>query len=236
MLLAAGVGTRMRPITHKLPKPLIKVGGRTLLDHSLDRLADAGVETVVVNIHHLGHLVQQHLKKRKTPEIVFSVEDDLLETGGGVTHALPLLGDEPFFVVNADILWLNGPMDALVALSAAWDGERMDALLLTHFTIEAHGYRGRGDFTMDGNGRLARRLECEVSPYLFTGIQILHPRLFKGVSVERFSLNRLFDRAIEAERLYGFLHDGEWFDVGTPEALAEVKAYMLDRHPVKLWR
>lgn len=231
MVLAAGLGLRMRPITETLPKPLIEVGGRTLLDRALDRLEEAGVATAVVNVHHLGHMVEEHLSRRATPEILISNEETLLETGGGIVRALPLLGTDPFFVANGDSLWLNGIRSALDRMAEAWDDERMDGLLLLHPTVEAYGYSGQGDFCIDPIGLLTRRPESEISPYLFTGVQILHPRLFKGAPEGAFSLNRLYDTAIEAERLYGIVHDGEWFHIGTPEGLAEAEAYLQIRYP-----
>lgn len=237
MVLAAGLGKRMRPITHRLPKPLVKVGEKALLDWTLDRLEEAGVETVVLNLHHLGHLIEQHLGRRqrrprkgRRPELLFSSEDELLDTGGGIAKALPLLGAEPFYVVNADILWLNGTQSTLARMAAGWDHRRMDALLLLHSTVDAYGYQGRGDFCVDPAGLLARRAESEVSPFLYTGLQILHPRLFDGAPEGGFSLNLLYDRAIEAERLHGIIHDGEWFNIGTPEGLAEAEAYIRVRY------
>ena len=230
MVLAAGLGLRMRPVTETLPKPLVEVGGRTLLDRILDRLGDAGVDKVVVNLHHLGSLIETHLAPRLKPAIEFSPEAELLETGGGVAKALPLLGDGPFWVANGDVLWLDGPGSALGRLAAAWDDARMDGLLLLHETVNAYGYQGRGDFLADPLGRLVRRPECQVTPFLFTGVQILHPRLFATAPAGPFSLNRLYDRAIAAGRLYGVIHDGEWFHVGTPEALAEAEAYLSVRY------
>lgn len=226
MVLAAGLGTRMKPITDTRPKPLIEVDGRTLIDHVLDRLEDAGVTKAVVNTHHLADKVEAHLKDRKSPAIKLSPEKKLLETGGGIANALSLLGKGPFFAVNADAFWLNGPFDALGRLADTWDGKKMDGLLLLHSTVEAYGYTGRGDFRAGGDGLLERLPETDVSPWLFTGIQILHPRLFKDTPKGAFSLNRLYDRAIEAERLYGAVHDGEWFHVGTPEGLEEAENYM----------
>lgn len=231
MVLAAGKGLRMRPITDRLPKPLIKVGDRTMLDHAIDRLDEAGVEKAVVNVHHLGHLIEQHLRFRAKPAIVISREEELLETGGGIRKALPLLGPEPFFAANGDVLWLDGYENALTRLAAAWDDERMDGLLLIHSTVEAYGYDGVGDFLLDTDGRLSRRPEGEVSPYVFTGVQILHPRLFAGAPEGPFSLNRLYDKAIDRGRLHGVLHDGEWFHIGTPDGLAEAEAYLGDRFP-----
>ena len=226
MVLAAGLGTRMKPVTDTLPKPLIQVDGRTLIDLALDRLKAAGVKEAVVNTHHLADQVESHLGKRKKPKIRISNEKDLLDTGGGVAKALPLLGDKPFFVVNADVFWLNGPYDALGRLADSWDEDAMDGLLLLHSTVEAYGYTGLGDFSAGGDGLLTRRLETDVTPWLYTGIQILHPRLFSKAPEGAFSLNLLFDRAIEAERLYGAVHDGEWFHVGTPEGLEVAENYM----------
>jgi len=222
MVLAAGLGLRMRPITEHTPKPLIPVAGRTMLDRTLDHLRAQGVERMVVNAHWLGHKIHDHL--RGQPDIVLSDEDELLETGGGVTKALPLLGEAPFFVCNSDIVWLNGPVPALTRLARAWDPARMDALLLLQRTATAVGYEGRGDFFLDPSGVPRRRAEGEVAPLLFAGVQILHPRLFEDCRVERFSLNRIYDRALAAGRLSAIVHDGAWYHVGDPAALAEVEA------------
>ncbi len=236
MVLAAGLGTRLRPLTDNLPKPLIPVGERTLLDRTIDRFEDAGVERVVVNLHHFGHLIERHLGRRRSPEIRFSPEDDLLETGGGVAKALALLGPDRFFVANADMLWLNGVRDVLGRLAGMWDDRRMDGLLLLHFTVDAYGYQGMGDFCIDPRGVITRRPEREVSPYMFTGLQILHERLFTDRPDGPFSLNVLYDRAIAEGRLYGIVHDGEWFHIGTPEALAQAEAYMHARFAGKMRR
>lgn len=230
MVLAAGFGVRMRPITDTVPKPLVEVHGRTLIDRLLDRLVDAGVETVVVNTHHLGDRLHAHLDQRNDVEILFSPEDPILETGGGIAKALPLLGKEPFFACNGDAMWLNGSQDALKRMLGEWQDDDMDALLMLHSTVEAYGYRGNGDFIIDQLGLLARKPESEVSPYLFTGVQILHPRLFKNVPEGAFSLNVVYDRAIGNDRLYGIIHDGEWFHVGTPEALEDVETYLQLRY------
>ncbi|MEE2761409.1 MAG: nucleotidyltransferase family protein [Pseudomonadota bacterium] len=226
MVLAAGLGLRMRAITEKTPKPLVKVSGRSLLDHCLDRLADAGVEKAVVNIHYLGDQIRRHLQTRKDLEIIISEEPQLLDTGGGVLAARQHLGEKPFYVVNSDILLLDGPSKALGRLADSWRGEDMDAILLLHSTVEAYGYKGRGDFLIDPIGLLKRRPEREVAPFLFCGVQILHPRLFEDREVEAFSLNVLFDRAIAAERLYGIVNDGEWFHIGTPEGLSQAEGYL----------
>lgn len=220
MVLAAGHGTRMRPLTETTPKPLLEVAGRSMLDHILDHLKRGGIEKIVVNLHHLGEAIEAHLAGFEGPELAFSWErEQLLETGGGIKAALPLLGEDPFYAANGDVVWLDGVLPCLRRLAAAWDPERMDALLLLHPTITAFGYEGDGDFMMSPDGLLRRRNEREVAAFLFAGVQILHPRLFQGAPEGPFSLNRLYDKAIEAERLYGLRHDGEWFHVGTPEAL-----------------
>ncbi len=223
MVLAAGLGQRMRPITDTMPKPLIEVRGRAMLDTILDRLEDAGITKVVVNLHYLGEMIEVHLKDRGSPQIVFSKEEDLLETGGGVTKALPLLGEVPFFVLNGDVCWLDGLTPALRRLAATWNEADMDALLLLHPTVSAFGYEGIGDYFMDPEGRLRRRQERQIAPFIHAGIQILHPRLFEGAPAGSFSLNKLYDKAQEAERLWGLRHDGEWYHVGTPAELRAVE-------------
>ncbi len=230
MVLAAGFGVRMQPITHTIPKPLVRVLDRSLIDRTIDRLLDGGVETVVVNTHHLGERVEEHLSARDDLEILFSPEETILETGGGIANALGLLGDEPFFACNGDTLWLNGTQNALHRMLRHWDEETMDALLMVHSTVDAYGYHGVGDFCLDPLGLVSRRPEGEVSPYLFTGVQILHPRLFEDAPGGAFSLNVLYDQAIARGRLYGMVHDGEWFHVGTPDSLAEAEAYMRLRY------
>lgn len=236
MVLAAGLGTRMRHLTETRPKPLIEIAGRTLIEHTLDRLAETGVEEAIVNLYYLGDQIEAQLKDRRHPRLTFVTEGELLETGGGVKNALHLLGGEPFFVANSDTLLLNGPHPILPRLAGEWDDEKMDALLLLHSTVEAFGYDGRGDFCAEPDGRLTRRPEMEVAPWLFTGMQILHPRLFAEAPDGAFSLNLLYDRAIEAGRLYGVMHDGEWFHVGTPEGLAEAEDYMSERFAGRRYR
>lgn len=223
MVLAAGLGTRMRPLTDSLPKPLVTVAGETLIDRILDRLAEAGVEEVVVNLHHKADQLSGHLARRQRPRIRESREETLLETGGGVRRALPLLGDAPFFVVNGDVLWRNGKRSALDRLAAAWDESRMDGLLLLQRTVSAVGYDGLGDFMLTQDGLVRRPKPGEIPPYIFAGVQILHPRLFADAPQDPFSLNRLYATAAEAGRLGGIVHDGEWYHVGTPEALAEAE-------------
>jgi MurNAc alpha-1-phosphate uridylyltransferase len=218
MVLAAGLGTRLRPVTDHLPKPLIEVAGQTLLDHAIDRLAAAGVERVVVNLHYKSEMIAAQLARRSRPRIELSREETLLETGGGVKRALPLLGDF-FFVVNGDILWLDGLTPTLRRLADAFKPKKMDAVLLLQRTVTAIGYEGRGDYFLDPAGIPRRRGEREIAPYIFAGIQILHRRMFDGVDDTVFSLKRLYDRAEDAGRLAAIVHDGEWFHVGTPDGL-----------------
>lgn len=219
MVLAAGLGRRMRPLSDTRPKPMVEIAGRTLLDHAIDRLERVGVERVVVNVHYRADQIVAHLGARKRPEIVFSREETLLDTGGGVARALPWL-DDTFFVVNGDVLWLDGAALALARLAAAFDPERMDAMLLFQRTADAVGYDGDGDFFLDPFGTPRRRREREIAPYIFAGIRILHRRLFDGVADTVFSANRLFDKAIAAGRLAAIVHDGEWYHVSTPGGLA----------------
>ena len=219
MVLAAGLGTRMRPITDRIPKPLVTLDGKALLDHALDRLSDAGVPRAVVNVHYKKEMIARHLEGRQQPAIALSVEDELLETGGGILKALPLL-DDVFYVVNADIFWLDGKVPALRRLAEAWNAERLDALLLLQRTTTALGYDGIGDFIVDPLGAVRRRREREVAPHLFAGVQIVHRRLFAGEKPGKFSINRVWDRALASGRLAAIVHDGEWYHVGTPAALA----------------
>jgi len=218
MVLAAGLGTRMRPISDTMPKPLVEIAGQTLLDHAIDRLALVGVELVVVNVHYKAEMVIARLVARDRPRIEISREDELLETGGGVARALPLLG-ECFFVVNGDVLWLDGKEHALSRLAAAFDPARMDAVLLFQRTTNAVGYEGSGDYFLDSLGVPRRRGEREIAPFLFSGVQLLHRSLFDGIAERRFSLNLLYDRAERAGRLTAIVHDGEWYHIGTPDGL-----------------
>jgi N-acetyl-alpha-D-muramate 1-phosphate uridylyltransferase len=229
MILAAGLGKRMRPLTATVPKPLIEVGGRALIDHSLDRLQRAGVETAVVNVHYLADLVSVHVGKWRRPKAVISDERKLLlDTGGGIAKALPHFDGEPFYLLNSDSFWIEGPRPNLDWLAGAWDGDRMDALLLLASTVRSVGYDARGDFRMDPKGRLKRRAEREVAPFVYAGAAILHPRLFEGCPEGAFSLNQLFDKAIDAERLFGVRMDGFWLHVGTPDAIAAAEMSIAD--------
>lgn len=232
MVMAAGFGTRLRPLTETTPKALVPVLGVPMLDVVLNRLQAVGVKRVVINLHHLGEKIRAHLKDRKDLEILYSEESDILETGGGIVQALPLLGDQPFYTVNAKIIWLNGKIDALERLAINWNPERMDALLLLQPTVTAVGYNGKGDFVMDQEGRLRRRKEWEVAPFLYAGVQICHPRLFRDPPQGAFSTNVVWDRAIEEDRLYGIRHDGEWYHVSTPQHLADVERH-LSFHGIK---
>ncbi|HET7847980.1 MAG TPA: nucleotidyltransferase family protein [Pseudolabrys sp.] len=224
MVLAAGLGTRMRPLTAHKPKPLIEVAGKPLIDHGLDRLAEAGVETAVVNVHYLGDQIVRHLSARKKPRIEISDERRLLlGTGGGVIKALPLLGQAPFVHLNSDTVWIEGPRPNLVRLAEAFDAQTMDALLLLAPSTSI-GYDGAGDYAMAPDGRLTRRKEREVAPFVFAGAAILSPALFADTPAGDFSLTALFGRAEAAGRLHGLRLDGLWMHVGTPEAIGAAEA------------
>jgi N-acetyl-alpha-D-muramate 1-phosphate uridylyltransferase len=227
MVLAAGLGKRMRPHSDQLPKPLVQVAGKPLIDHALDRLAEAGIERAVVNVHYRAEHIERHLARRTRPKIVISDErGELLETGGGIVRALPLLGEGPFIAINSDTLWIDSVKPNLIRLADVFDSDRMDALLLLAPTASSIGYDGRGDFRMTPSGRLVRRAERDVVPFVYTGAGILAPALFTGAPAGAFSLNRLLDRAEEAERLFGLRLEGVWMHVGTPEAIAEAEAAM----------
>jgi MurNAc alpha-1-phosphate uridylyltransferase len=219
MLLAAGLGKRMRPLTATRPKPLIEVAGRTLLDHSLDRLRAAGVRKAVVNVHYLADSLEAHLRNR-VQGIEIAISDErasLLETGGGIVNALPLIDSDPFLVVNSDNLWIDGPVDALRLLASTWDEARMDALLLLIPLARANCHKGQGDFHMNAGGALRRRKPKSVAPFVFTGVQMVSKRLFEGeLPAGPFSANLLWDRAIARGRCFGVVHQGLWFDVGAP--------------------
>lgn len=224
MVLAAGLGTRMRPLTNDRPKPLVEVAGKPLIDHALDRLAEAGVARAVVNVHHFSDAVEAHAKARTTPAITISDERaQLLETGGGLVKAQDLLPD-PFFCANSDNVWLDGPRTAFLELSDAWNPERMDALLLLVSHTQANNFRGKGDFHMDGRGRLTRRRSGRIAPFIFTGVQLIAKRLLRDPPEGPFSTNVLWTRAIEEGRLYGTAFTGQWFEVGDPMAIAPTEA------------
>jgi MurNAc alpha-1-phosphate uridylyltransferase len=219
MVMAAGLGKRMRPLTAVRPKPLVEVAGKPLIDHCLERLQAAGVKKVVVNVHYLANALEAHLNNRfKDLEIIISDErKQLLETGGGLVKALPLIDADPFLVVNSDNLWIDGPVDGLRLLAAGWDAARMDALLLLVPLAQAHCHEGQGDFHMKPDGALRRRRRGSIAPFVFTGVQIMSKRLLEGEMPEGpFSTNILWDRAIEQGRLFGAVHQGLWFDIGAP--------------------
>jgi MurNAc alpha-1-phosphate uridylyltransferase len=229
MVLAAGLGTRMRPHNGQIPKPLVQVGGKALIDHVLDRLAEMGVERAVVNVHHLADQIEQHLHGRRRPRIIISDErHELLGTGGGVVKALVELGTAPFFHVNSDTIWIDGVKPNLARLAAAFAPDRMDALLLLASTATSIGYAGRGDFAMAPDGRLNRRPERDVVPFVYAGAAILAPALFRDAPTGTFPLTAMFDRATEAERLFGLRLEGVWMHVGTPDAVAAAEAAILE--------
>jgi MurNAc alpha-1-phosphate uridylyltransferase len=227
MVMAAGLGKRMRPLTASQPKPLVRVNGKALIDYSLDKLAEAGVARAVVNVHYLADALEAHLAARKKgPKTTISDERErLLETGGGMVRAAPLLPD-PFFCLNSDNIWLDGPRDAFRELSDAWDGDRMDALLLVVPHARACNYQGKGDFHLDPLGRISRRRTGRIAPFIYTGIQIVSHRLLREAPEGAFSTNVLWERAIAEGRLYGLSHTGIWCEVGDPGAIAPTEALL----------
>ncbi|GEC15597.1 nucleotidyltransferase family protein [Nitrobacter winogradskyi] len=220
MVLAAGLGLRMRPLTERMPKPMVPVAGKPLLDHVLDRLADAGVSEAVVNVRYLPDQIIDHVAQRDRPKIIISDErDQVLGTGGAVVKALPLLGDAPFFHLNADTIWIDGARPNLTRLAETFDPARMDILLLMAPTASSIGYSGSGDYAMLPNGALRRRQENQVVPFVYAGAAILSPALFDGAPAGEFPLTAIFDRAGERDRLFGLRLDGVWMHVGTPDAV-----------------
>lgn len=220
-VLAAGKGERMRPLTDTCPKPLLEVGGMTMLDRALDALEAVGVEEVVVNTYHLGEMIEDHLKGRKKPKIIISREDTLLDTGGGVKNMIEFFGNDPFYVLNADVVWTDGREKTLQALANKWDVSKMDLLLLLHPTENLPAYAGRGDyFLAEGSDRpvFAKNSDQQAN-FIFAGPRIVHPKVFEGAPEGAFSFLELFHKAEKAERLFALRHDGEWHHVGTPEAL-----------------
>ena len=231
MVMAAGIGKRMRPLTATRPKPLVEVAGRTLLDHVFDRLRAAGVARAVVNVHYLADALEAHLRHRvKDIEVIVSDERAaLMETGGGLVQARELLGDEPFLVVNSDNFWLDGPTDAIRQLAARWNDDAMDALLLLVPYARAHNHGGQGDFHLDAAGRITgRRKPGRVAPFVYTGVQIVSPRLIRDWPEGPFSTNLFWDRAIAAGRAYGLVHQGLWSEVNVPGAIARTEAMLAD--------
>ncbi len=230
MLMAAGLGKRMRPLTATRPKPLVEVAGKALIDHALDRLAAAGVKRAVVNAHYLADALEAHVRRHHHGmEIVISDERDaLLETGGGLIRALPLIDVDPFLAVNSDNLWIDGPTDAFSVLAERWDDTKMDALLLMVPQARANCHSGRGDFHMDAVGRISRRKANRIAPFVWTGLQMLSKRLIVDPPAQSFSTNVFWDRAIESGRAYGVVHQGMWFDVGTPGAVQQAESILAD--------
>ncbi len=226
MVLAAGRGERMRPVTDHLPKPLVRVGGRPLIDHVLDGLAATGVTRAVVNLWYLADPIAAHLANRAAPAITLSREAALLDTGGGVANALPELGPDPFYVLSSDGLWRDRGTPALARLAAAWDDDAMDALLLLQPMAAAVGFDGAGDFFIEPDGRLARRGAAATAPYAFMSIQIMHPRGFDGCPTGAFSNNWVWDHALAAGRLFGLVHDGGWCHVGDAAGIAAAEAWL----------
>lgn len=227
MLLSAGIGKRMRPLTATRPKPLVRVAGKPLIDYSLDKLVEAGITRAVINVHYLADQLVAHCRARHAPAIAISDETDrLLETGGGMVRALPLIAAERFFAINTDTIWLDGPRNVFAALSEAWDDTAMDALLLVVSHAQAHNYDGMGDFHCDPLGRITRRKPARVAPFIYTGIQLVSQRLLRDAPDGAFSTGRLWDRAIAEGRLYGLSHTGLWFEVGTPAMIAPTEAVL----------
>ena len=230
MVMAAGLGKRMRPLTATRPKPLIEVNGKPLIDHVFDRLRSAGITKAVVNVHYLADSLEAHLRANSGDlQIAISDERDLLlETGGGMVKAMGLIDCDPFFAINSDNYWVDGPTDTLRLLASQWDGEAMDALLLLVPHARAYNHRALGDFHMDRFGRLQRRNRSKVAPYVYTGIQLVSKRLLREAPEGAFSTNILWDRAIAEGRCFGAVHQGLWFDVGTPGAIRETEATLVD--------
>lgn len=228
MILAAGLGLRMRPLTEKTPKPLINVAGRPLILPILNALAKANVARVVINMHHLADQIRAFASGIETPQIILSDEQaELLDSGGGVKKALPIIGSSPFFVLNADSFWIDGPRSNLVRMAEAWQPSQMDILLLVVSGAQMTGYSGQGDFMMSSDSRLSRRPEKSVAPFVYAGVAIIKPELFAKTPEGPFSLNVLFDRAIEAGKLFGLRLDGEWLHVGTPDAIADAERRLM---------
>jgi N-acetyl-alpha-D-muramate 1-phosphate uridylyltransferase len=229
MVLAAGLGLRMRPLTDHMPKPLVRIAGRPLLDHVLDKLGTAGVGEAVVNVHYLPDQIIDHVASRKSPRVIISDErNQVLGTGGGVVKALPLLGAAPFFHVNSDTLWIDGVQSNLMRLADAFDPSRMDILLLMAPTASSIGYSGRGDYAMLPDGALRKRREHQVVPFVYAGAAILSPRIFADAPKGEFSLTKMFDAANEQERLFGLRLDGVWMHVGTPDAVNAAEEAFLE--------
>ena len=228
IILAAGLGTRMRPLTEQMPKPLIEVAGKALIDWAVDLVDDAGVKFLIVNTSYKAEMVEAHVARRTQPQVAISREDQPLETGGGIANALDLLGEDPFFSLNSDTICLPGEKNPLQRLLDAWDDSAMDALLLLHPSEKAIGFEGAGDFFLNGGGSVKRRGESDSAPYVFTGVQLIHPRLFKDAPTEEnggvFSMNTLYDK--DLSRIHAIVHDGDWLHVGDVRGLAQAEGFL----------
>jgi MurNAc alpha-1-phosphate uridylyltransferase len=229
MIMAAGLGTRMRPLTNDMPKPLVKVSNRALMDYVIEKLMKAGVTTFVVNAHYKADQLKAHLAKRKDAEFIVSDEtDNLLDSGGGIAKALPHFKGEPFFHANADTVWVEGTLPALERLKTRWNPDEMDALMLLAATVNTVCYEGKGDFMMDADGRLGRVPEGRIGPFVWMSVEIVHPRLFDNAPAGKFSVNPLWDRAIAKKRLFGQRLDGVWMHIDRPDAIPESERYLAD--------
>jgi len=230
MIMAAGLGKRMRPLTENRPKPLVEVAGKAMIEHCFDKLVEAGISKAVVNVHYLADMMEAHLAALPHP-IDIRISDEraqLMETGGGLVQAAPLIDEDNFFCINSDNLWTDGPVNSLQQLAEAWDDDRMDALLLLVPRITAHNYKGSGDFHLDEEKRISRKLEGQKAPLIYSGIQLLSKRLLRDPPAGPFSTNILWERAIGEGRLFGSVHQGQWFEVGSPEAIAPTEAALAD--------
>ena len=229
MIFAAGLGTRMQPITNYMPKPLIKICGKTLIDYNIDRLERLGVKEVVVNVHYQADKIEHHLSLRSSPKILISDERNaLLETGGGFMFALPLIGVEPVYILNSDNIWLDQNNANLNKLSAAWDSKKMDILLMLASDYQNYGYFGAGDFVISESGKLRRKSEQDSSALIYTGVGIINPHVFEGFSLGKFSLNQVFDKVIEKGRLFGMQMTGRWYHIGIPEVIKSVEDEIIE--------
>jgi len=233
MVLAAGLGHRMRPLTLRTPKPLIEVAGKPIIEHGFEAMRAANVETAVVNVHYLPEQVEAWAQQQKPPPRILISDEraELLDTGGGVVKALPLLGDDPFYVLNSDSFWIEAGEPALSRLRKAWDGAIMDCLLLVCPLQRCVGFDGQGDFSINAEGVLVRKRTDDNHPVVYIGCYLVHPRIFAGARTGAFSMNILWNDAIAAGRLYGLVHDGLWLHVGTPEAIPLAEAALKRTSP-----
>jgi MurNAc alpha-1-phosphate uridylyltransferase len=226
MIMAAGLGKRMRPLTETRPKPLIEVAGKAMIDHCFEQLVEAGIGKAVVNVHYLADAMEAHFSALRYP-IDIRVSDEraqLLETGGGLVKAEPMIEESTFFCINSDNLWTDGPTNSLLQLAQVWHEDEMDALLLLVPRISAHNYQGTGDFHLDDEGRISRKIPQQQAPLIYSGIQLISKRLLRDSPTGPFSTNIFWERAIGEGRLFGMVHQGEWFEVGSPEAIAPTEA------------